>query len=387
MKNNFKFHVLLALLASCSVWADSDAIPPPPAVDSHSIFFEPVPTTVPYVYTIPSKLSDGWEVGDLRKEKADMASISAGMGRMLSGNIPDMHSLLILRHGKIMLEEYFSGHQAQDTNALYSCTKSVFSTVYGIAQDQGLLRLDQKIDDLYPDYRPSTGWSSERDGITVGMLLSMTSGLDCNDAGDWTSSCGVAMAPSPDWVAFCFSLPLLHPPGTFWMYNGTCLSLLSNLIAQKSGMSFSQYARKYLLDPLSIPGDTWITGPHGVAKVDTGLFWKSRDMAKLGLLYMNRGEWQGKRIVSESWVKDATTLHAPPGTAFGHDYGYLWHIKTMLWKGRPVLVFYANGYQGQDIFVSPDADLICVMTAASGSDAIYGLEENFFNHTVLNSFN
>ena len=389
-KNNY-FRAVLGFVLWVNytpAFADKDEIPPPPA-ESESIVAQaqPEPTKIPYVYKVPQKLSDGWKVGDLRKEKADLNPIAGGVEQILSGAIPNVHSLLILRHGKILLDEYFNGHKVEDANALYSCTKSVFSTIYGIAQDQGLLSLDQKIYDLYPDYRSKAGWSPEKDAITVGMLLSMTSGLDCNDAGPWGSSCGVAMAPTSDWVAFCFGLPLIHPPGKFWMYNGTSLSLLSNLIAKKSGMSFSQFARKYLLEPLGIPGDTWVTGPNEVPKVDTGLFWKSRDMAKLGLLFMNKGKWEGKQIVSEAWVKAATTAHAPPGTAFSHNYGYLWHIKGMMWKGQLVSVFFANGYQGQAIFVSPDADLICVMTAANMNDSIYSMEEGLFRETILTSFN
>jgi CubicO group peptidase (beta-lactamase class C family) len=390
-KNNY-FRVMMGfvLLAGCQAVAAQDEIPPPPAEsDSIVVQAQPVPAQVPqipYVYKVPLRLPDGWKVGDLRDEKADLKQISDGVQKIISGNIPDVHSLVVLRHGEILLEEYFNGHKADDINPLYSCTKSVFSAIYGIAQDQGLLNLDQKIYDLYPEYRSKNGWSPEKDSITVGMLLSMTSGFDCNDAGPWESSCGVAMAPTPDWVAFCFGLPLIHPPGRFWMYNGTSLSLLSNLISRKSGMSFSNYARKYLLDPLGIPGDSWVLGPGEVAKVDTGLFWKSRDMAKLGLLYLNKGKWEGKRIVSAAWVKDATTAHAPPGAAFGEDYGYLWHIKNMIWKGRQVSVFYANGYQGQAIFVSPDADLICVITAGSNDGQIYGEEENLFESSILGCF-
>jgi CubicO group peptidase (beta-lactamase class C family) len=380
--------VILFLAGWGKALAAKDEIPPPPGErETLIVQAQPEPTQTPYLYKIPKKLPDGWKVGDLRKEKADLDPIARGVERILSGDIPKVHSLLILRHGKILLEEYFNGHKPEDTNALYSCTKSVFSTLYGIAQDQGLLNLDQKIYDLYPEYRSKAAWSSDKDAITLGMLLSMTSGLDCNDGGAWGSSCGVAMAASPDWLNFCFHLPLIHPPGKVWMYNGTSLSLISNLIAEKSGMNFMNYARKYLLDPLGIPGDTWIMGPGEVAKVDTGLFWKSRDMAKLGLLYMNKGKWEGKQIVSETWVKEATTAQAPPGTAFGHDYGYLWHIKTMTWKGRPVSVFFANGYQGQAIFVSPEADLICVMTAGNTNDVIYGLEESLFERTILTSFN
>jgi CubicO group peptidase (beta-lactamase class C family) len=110
-------------------------------------------------------------------------------------------------------------------------------------------------------------------------------------------------------------------------------------------------------------------------------------MAKLGQLYLNQGLWEEKRIVSEAWVKDATTIHAPLGQALGHDYGYLWHIKSMTFHDRTVQVFYANGYTGQAIFISPDADMVCVMTADSQDGQIYTMEEHLFENYILGSLN
>lgn len=369
-------------LAACGMALPDDGIPPPPSTPPA---MEPTDTPVPYEYQVPQQLPDGWEVGDLREEKVDAVPITSGVSQIRSGKIPAMHSLLILRHGRLLLEEYFNGFTGDSHHPLFSCTKSVFSTVYGIAQDQGLLSVDEKISNLYPG-SAQKGWGEDKADITVGAMLSMTSGLGCDDVGVGSDNCGAAMGQSKDWLGFCFGRPVAHPVGSFWMYNGCCLSLISNLIAEKSGMSFPDYARKALLEPLGIPDDTWVTGPDGVNRVDYGLAWKARDMAKLGQLYLNRGVWKGKRIVSAAWVKDATALHCKPGTAFGHSYGYLWHLKDMQYKDKPVRVFYANGYQGQAIFVSPEADLVCVMTAGSNDNMIYSMEEHFFEEKVLGSF-
>lgn len=377
----------LSAFAGPASAADGE-IPPPPSEGS-ALAAAPAPSPpapVPYHYHVPPELGDGWAVGDLRKEKADLGRIRTAVNRLRNGQIPQLHSLLVIRHGELLLEEYFEGLTADSAQPLNSCTKSVFSTVFGIAQDQGLLDLDQKLYDLYPQQRHQAGWKREKEGITLGSLLSMTSGLDCSDDGPWQTSCASAMAQSKDWLGYCFNLPMAREPGKTWMYNGGCLSLVSNLIAKTSRMSFPDYAQKSLLDPLGIPGGQWVTGPQGVNRVDYGLNWKARDMAKLGQLYLDRGIWKGKRIVSEAWVKDATTLHSPPGEAFGHDYGYLWHLQLLGYKGKQVRVFYANGYQGQDIIVSPDADLVCVMTAANPDHGIYGLEMGFFQDVILNSF-
>ena len=372
----------LTLWVAGREFASADEIPPPPATPPA---VEPTDTPVSYHYRVPPQLPDGWPVGDLRAEKCDYYKIVRAVEPLPTEQWAAIHSVLIFRHDRLLLEAYFGGFTADSRQPIYSCTKSVFSTVYGIAQDQGLLSLDDKISELYPD-SGQRGWGKDKEGITVGNLLSMTSGLDCNDAPGGTQNCGVAMGESKDWLGFCFNLSMAHPVGTTWMYNGTCLSLVSNLIAEKSGMSFPGYARKVLLGPLAIPDDTWVTGPGGINRVDYGLAWKARDMAKLGQLFLNKGMWNGKRIVSEAWVKDATSLHCPPGTAFGHSYGYLWHLKDMKYKGNPVPVFYATGYLGQAVFVSPDADIVCVMTAGSSNGMIYSMEEKFFEEKILGVF-
>lgn len=387
MKTKYFIYLMIVGFAGTgSLRADQDQIPPPPD-DMSKI----TPTTfempkTPYVYKVPQELSDGWKAGDLRKEIHDLDKITKGINQIRARIIPDMHSLLVVRHGKLLMEEYFILHSAGEDQPLYSCTKSVFSTIYGIAQDQGLLSLDQKILDLYPEWRSKPNWDPRKDAITVGMLLSMTTGLKCNDVGIGNENCGAAMGQSSDWLSFALALPMAHPPGTVWTYNGCCLTLLAHQIAVKSGMSFPHFADKYLLGPLGIENKMWVTGPQGTNRVDYGLYWKSRDMAKLGQLYLNQGLWEGKRIVSEAWIKDATSVHAPLGEAFGHDYGYLWHLKTMQWKGRPIRVFFANGYMGQEIYVSPDSDMVCVMTAASDSPLIYSMEDDLFEKVILGSF-
>ncbi len=339
-----------------------------------------------YKYKVPAKLSDDWEVADFRGEKIDLNKLSLGVDKILKGEIADVHSLLVFRHGKLVLEEYFNGSKAQDTHKLYSCTKSVFSALYGIAQDQGLLKLKQKVYDLYPEARSRAGWDKKKNKITVAMLLSMTSGLGCDDSGASVPDCSDSMKKTSDWLAFCHDLPLAHSAGTTWTYNGACLVLLSNKIAEKSGMSFVQYASKYLLDPLGIKGHSLIVGPNGVTGVDTGFEWTPRDMGKFGQLFLNQGMWKGKRILSRAWIKDSTTIHAPKGEAFGGDYGYLWYVTKMKYRGKMVKEYQASGYSGQHIVVCHDADLVCVMTADGKGNAIYHQEDDLFENYILGCF-
>lgn len=373
----------LVLLGLPFVTIADDDIPPPPAVAPTPI---PTDTPAPFHYQVPPETSGGWKTGDLRHEKGDLPKITHAVDSINLNKLTGMRSLLVFRHDKLLVEQYFNGASDKTDHPLFSCTKSVFSTVFGIAQDQGLLSVDQKLYDLYPDKRGKDGWDPRKADITVGNMLSMTSGLGCDDVGVGDANCGSQMGSTQDWLGFIFGLPMVHDPGKFWTYNGCCLTLLSNFIAMKSGMTFPEYAKKVLLGPLGIAEDEWVTGPGGLNRVDFGLAWKARDMGKLGQLYLNKGMWKGKRIVSEAWVKDAMSLHAPKGTSFGHSYGYLWHLKDMQYKGKAVQVPFANGYKGQAIFVSPEADLVCVVTADSPDNGIYTKEEQLFEEDVLGAF-
>jgi CubicO group peptidase (beta-lactamase class C family) len=342
---------------------------------------------VKYSYRPPMALSDEWQVGDLLREKAELGEISRGIEKILRITYSEMNSIIVVRHGKILLEEYFNGKYSESRQPLWSVTKSVFATVYGIAQDQGRINVNEKVYDFFPQARKEAGWDPAKNAMTVGMLLNMTSGFDCIDMVIFFKpACWQDMVQSTDWIDYCLSKPLAHPPGQIWNYNGASLVLLSNRIAQKSGMSFPDFAQKYLFDELGIQGTTWKIGPNGVTKVDEGISWTPRDMAKLGQLYLNKGKWRGKQVVSEKWVEAATTVKAPKGQAFGHDYGYLWHLKSMKWKGKDTPVYYANGYHGQNVFVVPEAGLVCVLTADSNDPRISLYEENLLEESILTAF-
>jgi len=367
---------LLLALGACSGPATSQG-PGPLAV----------PTDTASLYLVPASLSDGWQVGDLRKTSVDTAIVISGIREMEDGTIPDMNSLLVIQHGVLWVDQYFNGYGVNDPHPLYSVTKSVFSTVYGIAQDSGLVSVDEHVYDDYPGYRSMPGWDPRKDSMTVGMILSMTSGYDCNDIATGNNpTCGYHMTQSTDWLDYCLKLPLDSAPGLVWEYNGSSLVLLSNLIATRSGRSFQAFSDENLFNILGISGSTWKTGPGGLAKVDEGLSWKPRDMAKLGYLYLENGVWNGTQVLSSRWIALATTSHAPAGSAWGDDYGYLWYVTKMPWAGKIIPVFYADGMDGQLIFVAPAADLVCVMTASSTDPSILATENAFFRQVILSAF-
>jgi CubicO group peptidase (beta-lactamase class C family) len=342
-----------------------------------------------YKYHLPQKNSDGWEVGPFDAIKVKIIKIEEIITRILAGSFPHIHSLVIVKDGKLLLDEYFYGYGPQDEQPVQSITKSVFSILLGIASDRGLLHLEDKLYDSFPEYRLKPGWQEPKEEITLGMLLTMTSGFACDDWKD-SRSCSWDMVKSPDWPAFSLSQPLSHSPGEHFAYCGACLTPLSAILARKSAMTVPAFAQKYLFNPLDIQTPRWMRGPQGITPVSFGLFLKPRDMAKLGYLFLKKGKWNGKQIISESWVERSTGMAQVSKTRTNRkdDYGLLWWERDIPVRGYRYPVFYAWGVGGQYLFVVPRLDLVCVITGGNYKSGKLGANAfKLFQDSILAAFN
>jgi CubicO group peptidase (beta-lactamase class C family) len=339
-----------------------------------------------YSYAPPKGLSDGWESGDLRGTKADIPRIEGTVQKLLSGEFPHIHSLLIVKDGKLALEEYFYGYGPADAHPVQSITKPVFSLLFGVAEAQGLCRITQKVYDFFPGYRQSPGWDARKDKITLQTLLTMTSGLGCDDSRD-SKGCSWAMFASPDWLDFSLNLPLNGEPGSHFAYCGACLTPLGAILEKQSGLKLPDYAQKFLFDPLGIKAPPWWEGPGGIHSPAFGLALTPRDMAKIGYLVLDKGLWKGRQVVPRKWVQ-ASTAPQVPGSMTGKqsDYGYLWWERNADWHGKKLRVLDAWGVGGQHIFIVPALDLVCVLTGGNYKDG--GLANNSFKifKNVMNAF-
>ncbi|SRR5579871_1722722 len=335
-----------------------------------------------YTYKFPRELADGWKTDGLVHAQADEKKIKTGIEKILDGSFPDINSLLVVRGGRLVLEEYFNGQGPDIPRPIFSVTKSVFSLIFGIAQNQGLFDVNKRLYDFFPEYREKAEWDPRKDRMTLGMLLSMSSGYNCHDMKD---SCGSKMIKSPDWLAYSLSLPLENDPGTHFNYCGTaCLTPLGVLTARFSGLTIPEFAQKHLFQPLGIQGLHWEVGPKGVFNVSWGHWMKPRDMAKLGLLVLNKGAWEGREIIPQKWTDEILTPQAPRDSKAALDYGYLWWIREVNSMGRKTPVFYANGYDMQFIFLVPEFDLVCVITGGNGQHwGDLTMAETFFQEYIL----
>ena len=202
--------------------------------------------------------------------------------------------------------------------SLYSCTKSFVSTLVGIAVDQGAIDgIDHRVLDYLPGYT-FANQDARKEAMTVEHLLTMTTGLDWQE-GDPTYR---AMYMSNDWVQYVLDIPMREQPGERFNYCSGCSHVLAAIVQNGTKAKTQDFARKNLFQPLGISNWRWDTDAKGMAIGGWGLQLTARDMAKLGYLYLHEGTWDGKQIVSRTWVEEATRQHTTTDGSLG--YGYQW---------------------------------------------------------------
>jgi len=321
-----------------------------------------------YVYQLPEQTGDGWETSSLDSEGIDLERVKELMRNILKGRFKNIHSVLLVKNGKLVLEEYFYGYNRDKQHQLRSATKSVTSILVGIAKDQKRIKsVDQKLYEFFPEYK-EIDWSAPKNKITLKHVLTMSAGLDWNE---WTypdsdtRSSIYGMVRSDDWIEFVLKRKMIHSPGEIFNYSSGLSLVLGAILKNQTGLNANDYAEKYLFGPLAISDFSWQQGPSGMvytAGGERGLRLRPRDMAKIGLLYINNGNWKGRQIVSSEWVHESIRPHVNAFFA-GSEYGYQWWQGEKTIGNRTISVFYAAGHGGQYIFVCPSLELVAVFTS------------------------
>ena len=309
----------------------------------------------------------------------------------------NIHSVLVVRQGRLLFEHYRAGedqcwgeplgnvaHGPDSKHDLRSVTKSVISLLLGIALDRKLIRdIDEAIIDWFPQY--SDLRTPEKERISLRHLLTMSAGLEWNENVPFTDpkNSEIRMLCSADQYRYVLEQPVVAPGGQVWNYNSGCTLLLEAVLAKAAGGALDDVAREFLLEPLSITDFAWAKNfKSGILEVG-GLRLRSRDLAKIGQLVLNGGNWNGRQIVSQKWVKESTAAHIGPAD-LTYFYGYQWWLGRSLVEGREVPWICAMGHGGQRIFAVPALDLVAVVTAGLYADAIHGrLPLVIFNRYVL----
>jgi CubicO group peptidase (beta-lactamase class C family) len=323
-----------------------------------------------YAYTVPVRTDDGWATSSLEQEGVDAGPINRMMAALFEGVYKDTHSILLIKSGKLVLEEYFSGHGRGSRHVMASATKSVSSILIGVAVDRGLIpNVDMELQEVFREY-PETRWVQGNYPVTLEHVLTMTAGLDWKAATSEVplsdprnDDAGLYRSSEP--IRYTLDKKMIEPPGTRFNYSTGLSTLLGEVVRKASGMPVAQFAEEYLFRPLKITDARWKRYPDGTVDTGGGLFLRPRDMAKMGQLVLNRGKWDGREIVSDAWVRVSTTAHvAQRGRLMMSDYyGYQWHVGLRNVNQQMVTGISAQGLGGQYIIVLPTLDAVMVLTS------------------------
>ncbi len=295
--------------------------------------------------------TNGWQTTTPEEQGFDSVKLAEGLSAIQKAGIP-VHSLLLVRDGKILLEAYFYPYDGQAQHSTSSVTKSFTTTLIGIAIDQGKLSLNDRMVSFFPEHSIAN-LDARKKAITIRDLASLSAGMECSGLPDELSV--KDMEASPNWVQFALDRPMAADPGKQWNYCGLWMHLLSAILEKAAGMPAQEFARINLFEPLGIQAGTWPADPQGVNMGAGNLRLFPTDMAKLGLLWLQRGKWDGKQIVSSKWVQQSIVQRFQTG---GDSYGYGWWIS----KGLTGPSYDAVGNGGMRITVDPNLNLVLVTT-------------------------
>lgn len=325
----------------------------------------------------PEHIADGWSVSSPMEQGLDPSLLCEIGARLLT--LPGAHpnGVVIVRNGVLVYERYFEGpdqrwparhwreplpvlpHDAETLHDIQSSTKSVLALLVGIAIDRGVLKgVDTPALDYFPEY-VDLG-SSERSRISIRDLLTMRAGLR------WPTRPYLAfwrkVDAAPDPYRLILAEPVTEAPGTLFKYNNGSPELVGAILSRATGQPIDAFARDALFAPLDIKEWEWGAMANGSPGASWGLRMRPRDFAKIGQLILNRGQWRGRRIVSEEWIN---AMIAPQVARRDGGYGYYWWIDKATSKDRPIDVIRALGWGGQILCVIPSLDLVVATTAGA----------------------
>lgn len=335
-----------------------------------------------YKYAPLAKLNDGIKTGTLRSAKIDETKIVAGTNDILKGKFPNMHSLLIFRHGKLVYENYFRGedvergvgplgvvnHTRDTLHDMRSVTKSIVAAAVLAAHAQGKIKsLDDSIFDYFPEY--SKYAEGDKKAITIKHVLSMTAGLEWDEKISYADpkNSEIQMNNAADAIDFVLKQKLADKPGTVFNYSGGSTQLLVGLIKKATGVEADIFTEKYLFAPLGITQYKWVKTKSGDPSGASGLRLRSRDMAKIGLMMVQRGKWNGKRIIPERLIDSAFSEHINVAKEGNFELGYglqIW-LPSVDIGGTRVSLKEFNGNGGQFVMIDQNNGLMIAGTAGN----------------------
>ena len=378
------------------------AIPPTSTSPPDPTATAPEPT-LPIYESTPEQVDDGWETSSLASAGINPAIMEDMLSHIYQGEFSGdsifhddgsvkyegIHSIVIVKDGVLVFEEYFAGNERTFTHDTHSVTKSVTSLLVGLAIENGFLPdTDVKAFSYFNDYAPISNWDENKAEISVRDLLTMSSGMECDDSDPYSEGQQWKMYPTDNWLEFFISLPSARPPGKFFAYCSGGVIALGGVLEKATGMSVSDFSEQYLFDPMGIDDFGWMQFPWGTST--SGALWlRPRDMAKLGQLMLDNGQWNGQQIVPEAWVRESKANQIDlrfRSREWFDEYGYLWWRGELEIQGAVFHPYAAWGLGGQLILILPKEDMVVVFTTGNedrNGDMTLRLTEKYIIPAVL----
>lgn len=297
----------------------------------------------------------------------------------------DVRSILIARRGQLVYEEYLGGADSEMLHDIRSAAKSITGTLVGIAIHEGAIGdLDARVLDFFPVAAATR--MPEKEKLTLRHLLLMRSGLDADEDDPTSAGSEERMEAAQDWVRFALDTPMAADPGEQWAYASVNTVLLGHILSTATGRTLEEYAQEKLFRPLGIDRYRWHRAPLGHVVAQGNLSIRPRDLLAFGLMLLQSGRWEGRQLVPEAWICDATLAHtvlpADPATGYGDlytGYGFHWWTGQEHVRGETLPTYFASGNGGQKLFVIPDLEMVVVITSSA-----YGKERaHWRSHAIL----
>ncbi|SEI53285.1 CubicO group peptidase, beta-lactamase class C family [Dyadobacter koreensis] len=286
----------------------------------------------------------------------------------------NLHSLIVVRHGNIVAEGWWGPYAPELKHTLYSLSKSFTSTAIGLAVAEGKLKVEDRVVSFFPKDLPAT-ISPNLAAMRVKDLLTMSTGHDTD------STPSLRNSQETNWVKSFLALPVEHEPGTFFVYNSGATYMLSAIIQKLTGENLLTYLTPRLFKPLNIVGADWEVDPNGINTGGWGLRLKTEDIAKFGQLLIQKGMWNGKRLVAENWIKDATSsqVQSKGGSRKKEENDWLQGYGYQFWRCRHD-AFRGDGAYGQYCIVLPKEDLVIAITSETAD--MQGILDQVWDHIL-----
>jgi CubicO group peptidase (beta-lactamase class C family) len=330
-----------------------------------------------YRYSAPVPLDDGWPVSTLEKEGIDQAAIEKFVQKLIDMRqdaigTSQVHSVLIARHGKLVLEEYFHGFDRDTPHDTRSAAKSWTNVLIGAAMQAGVpIRLDTPVYETMLGAVPAD-LDPRKKEMTLEHLVGMTAGFDCDDSGERPGDEDVMQEQTtqPDWYRYSLSVPMAWSSGSQIVYCSMKPNLAAGMLEKIAGEPLPEMFYRLVAKPMRMGNYHLLLQPTGQAYGGGGHHFTTRDFMKLTQLFLNDGKWEGRQIVSREWAQKSGAALRVLSPTSGQTYGYLWNSFEYPYRGRKLHAYFPGGNGGQVYIGIPQLDLLIAFTGGSYADSV-----------------